>query len=228
MSISRRGFLTVIPVGALAASLPTIAAAQDAPAARELAEAVRSYHQARRTVQARFAQHFWHHVYRRTQTSRGRLAVQRPDQVRFDYDPPSSKIFVSRGEHWIMYEPVDGGPGQYTRGSTATASSTAISFLTGTVDLDRYRCSTPAPSATDPAGTFALQLVPLRADPRERRIVLHVDGAADAPRIVRRIRVEDADRNANRFDLDELSFDVALDPSTFRFTPPEGAREIRG
>ncbi|MDQ3036936.1 MAG: outer membrane lipoprotein carrier protein LolA [Myxococcota bacterium] len=221
--MKRRALLLVIPVTVLA---PRLASAQGRPSASEVAASMQSFYGQRRTVQSRFTQTFVSRVYRRTQTSRGRLSIQRPGRIRFDYDEPSGKVLVSDGTSWTMYEPIEGGPGQYSRGSTAAASTTAFGILMGTVDLADYRQSLRAPVRSDPPHTDALELVPSAPSPHYRRIVAYVDRRSEHRGVVRRVSIEDPDGNGNQFDFTELRFDQALDPSTFRFTPPRGAREL--
>ncbi|WP_053237650.1 LolA family protein [Sandaracinus amylolyticus] len=200
---------------------PGIALAQARPTAAELVARVDAFHGRTRTIRARFSQFFWSRAYGRTSTSRGRIAIERPGRVRFDYDPPNGKIFVAEGARWLMYEPFDGGPGQFSRG-TSSALIAALGILSGAISLDAYRASVADRSAGAPADTDALELVPVQRDPHHRCVRLHVDARG----AVRRVGLLDHEGNWNTFALDELAFDAPIDPSTFSFTPPAGAREL--
>ncbi|UJR85892.1 LolA family protein [Sandaracinus amylolyticus] len=195
--------------------------AQARPTAAELAARVDAFYGRTRTIRARFTQFFFARAYGRTSTSRGSIVIERPGRVRFDYDPPNGKIFVAEGERWLMYEPFDGGPGQFSRG-TSSALVAALGILSGAIALDAYRASVGDRSPGAPADTDVLELVPLQRDPHHRCVRLHVD-----PRgAVRRVGLLDHEGNWNTFALDALVFDEPIDPSTFTFTPPAGAREI--
>lgn len=226
----RRDVLVAVPVSLACAAGPWTAGrarAQDEVTADVVAAWVQAFYDQTRTVQARFQQHFWNRVYQRTQSSRGRLAIQRPGRIRFDYEQPAGKVLVSDGSQWILYEPGDeGGPGQYVRGSSAAASTSALGFLMGTARLTQFRRTLRAPQRTDPEHSRALELRPRRADPHFSRIVVYVDERAQSRGVVRRVSIEDPDGNWNRFDFAEMQFNRDLDAGTFRYEPPAGAREL--
>lgn len=230
----RRRFSSVAAVLAAAVLFVTFgglggreARAQEAVTADVVAARVQAFYEQTRTVQARFQQHFWNRVYQRTQSSAGRVAIQRPGRIRFDYEQPSGKVLVSNRDEWIMYEPGDeGAAGQYARGSSAAASQSAFGFLMGTADLGRFRRTLRPASSTAPPHTDALELTPRRPDPHYRRIVVYVDNQPASAGVVRRVSIEDPDGNWNRFDFLELRFNRELDGGLFEFTPPRGARDI--
>lgn len=216
--------------------LSPVASAQQAPpapattpavTAQVVAARVQTFYDQTRSVEARFEQHYWNRVYARTQSSRGRLLIQRPGRVRFNYDQPRGKVVVSTPSGFVFYEPnEDGSPGQYLRG-TSDAASSALGFLSGTARLDRdFRLSLRAPAAGQPANTDALELRPRRSDPNFRRIVLYVDSRPETAGVVRRVAIEDPDGNWNRFDFSGFEFNRELSAATFDYTPPEGAHEI--
>lgn len=209
------------------ASAPAPSVAQERPTADVVAARVQTFYEQTRTVQARFQQDFWNRIYDRTQSSAGRVAIERPGKIRFDYDRPSGKVLVSDAGAWTMYEPGDeGAPGQYARGSSAAASQSAFGFLMGTADLGQYRRTLLPRASSHPAHTDALELTPRRPDPNYRRIRLYVDDQPASLGVVRRVSIEDPDGNWNVFNFTELRFNRALAPGLFTFTPPEGAREI--
>ena len=218
--------LLALPPLVLDAAEPTRASAQVPVTADVVAARVQAFYDQTQTVQARFQQHFWSRVYSRTQSSRGRLAIRRPGQVRFDYDAPSGKVLVSDGRQWTMYEPIEGTAGQYAQGDAAAASASALGFLTGSARITDFTRTLRAPSATQPAHTDALELRPRRPDPHYTRIVVYVDNDPGALGVVRRVSIEDADGNWNRFDFSDLRFNRDLPASTFAFAPPAGAHEL--
>lgn len=227
--MDRRSFLWSVPAAAVSiGALPRLVFAQDSgDRAGIVAARVQAFYDQTHTVQARFIQRFWHRVQQRTQTSRGQVAIERPGKIRFDYDQPSGKILVSDGTTWTMFEPDEEGPGQYARGSAAAASTGALGFLMGTTSLTEFRRSLRAPSRNQPAHTDALELRPLRPDPRYARLVIYVDDRPQSLGVVRRVSIEDPDGNWNTFDFRGLRFNRDLDESVFRYRPPADAREMR-
>ena len=231
MRIARRSLALALCSGlvavALAAPAPSAEAQGGEPTPAEVAAWVQRFYEQTTVVSARFQQHFWTKVYQRTQSSRGRVRISRPGRIRFDYDQPRGKVVASDGEGFVFYEPGDdGGAGQYVRGSSDAASS-ALGFLTGTARLDRdFRFSLRAASSTAPEHTQALELRPRRPDPHYVRVILYVDDRPETRGVVRRVSIEDHEGNWNRFDFSGFDFTTAIAPDVFRFTPPEGAREI--
>ncbi len=203
-------------------------AAPAAPNADTVAAWVQTFYDQTRTVEARFEQHFWTRVYQRTQSSRGRLRIQRPGQLRFDYDVPAGKVVVSDSRQFLFFEPgEDGAPGQYVRNTVADAAATALGFLTGSSRITRdFRSVLRPRNASTPSGAMSLELRPRRADPRIVRVVLYVDSAAATRGVVRRIAIEDPDGNWNRFDFSGFQFNRPIEVGVFHFTPPASAREM--
>lgn len=229
----RRHLVTLASVlaTALVAMLggPTRGGAQDDEVTAEVVAArVQSFYDTTTAVRVEFDQHYWSNVYRRTTTSRGRLAILRPGRIRFDYTAPSGKVVVSNGENFTYYEPGDdGAAGQYWVGS-ADGTSTALGFLTGTARLDRdYTFSLGARDASsDPPSTDVLVLRPRTADPHYTEIRLYVSNAPATEGVVLRASICDHENNWNRFDFRGFRFTDAIPESTFEYTPPEGSREI--
>ncbi|MCS6856836.1 MAG: outer-membrane lipoprotein carrier protein LolA [Sandaracinaceae bacterium] len=207
--------------------LPLSGQSQASPRPEEVLASVQRFYEQTRTLQARFEQHFWMRIYRRTQSSRGTIAVARPGRIRFDYTEPRGKVIVSTPEGFIYYEPGEnGGPGQYARGQI-DASSAALGFLTGTVDLARdFLFALRSPDDQSPPHTDPLELRPRRPDPNYRRLILYVDRRPEARGVVHRVAIEDHEGNWNRFDFSEFRFNREIPPSTFRFDPPQGARLV--
>ncbi len=205
------------------------AEAQAATDALTVASRAQSFYDQTRTVTARFTQHYWQRVQRTTRTSRGRLQIARPGRIRFDYDEPRGMVTVSDGTRWTMYTPGEGSgdAGQFVRADAARDATGALGFLMGTASLRRdFRFTLRTPTASQPAGTDALELRPRRPDPRYTRVILYVDSSASAAGVVRRVSVEDPDGNWNRFDFDDIQFNRTIAPGEFQYQPPAGAREL--
>lgn len=193
-----------------------------------VAARVRGFYRGVPSVRSRFTQHYWSAATRRSmRSSRGSLAVRRPDLFRFDYE--SGLVLASEGsDRVIQFEPGEGGePGQYLRGESDAIGRIA-SLLTGSGELtERYRIRFPTRLYGDapPAETDALELVPRRADPHVARIWLFVSHRAGMEGVVQRVSIEDPEGNWNHYHFESFAFD-AIDPSAFVFTPPAGARAL--
>lgn len=230
LQLSRRALLGGLASGGAALALgvlPNVTFAQRGPTAAEVASRVQTFYDSTTGLRVRFAQHYWSSAYRRTTTSRGNLAISRPGRIRFDYTAPSGKVVVSDGSAFTYYEPgEEGETGQFWTGA-ADGTSAALGFLTGTARLDRdYRFALVASASGDPANSDVLELTPRRADPHVARIRLYVSNTEATAGVVLRVSIRDHEDNWNRFDFSGFEFPDSIAASTFRYTPPSGAREI--
>ncbi|MBX3247762.1 MAG: outer membrane lipoprotein carrier protein LolA [Myxococcales bacterium] len=211
----------------------SLAVQADAPAAvavrpadaRTVAAQVQAFYDQTRTIEARFVQTYHHEVYARTQRSNGRLVIDKPGRLRFDYDAPNGKVFVSDGRYFTAFEPGDPGePGQFVKTEVgADAVPGAFAFLTGQARVADYRTRLLDASRLGWSGAV-LELVPRRNDPQVRRLILFVD--PQVPGVVHRLRIEDHESNTNQFDLRDVRYDREVDAGRFRFSPPAGARRV--
>lgn len=208
---------------AVQADAPTVAA--PTTNARTVAAGVQAFYDQTRTLEARFVQTYHHQVYARTQRSNGRLVIDKPGRLRFDYDAPNGKVFVSDGRHFTAFEPGDAGePGQFVKTEVgANAVPGAFAFLTGQARVSDYRTRLLDASRLGWSGAV-LELTPRRNDPQVRRLLLFVDPRV--PGVVHRLRVEDHEGNTNQFDLRDVRYDCEVDDERFRFSPPPGARRV--
>lgn len=206
-----------------------IEAQQAAAEGRRVAAAVEAFYNQAGSVSARFYQTYWNNTYGRYTRSKGTLNFVKPGKMRMNYAGPDGKVIATDGEQFTMWEPFDGGPGQYVQVPMARASLPgAFAFLMGqgnlladyrvrTLDATRYRFD-----------GHVLELRPKKADPRYRRILLFVDKDPSRLGVVHTIRIDDHEKNRNKFELSGMSFKAEGDPSSVVFTPPRGARRIQG
>jgi len=197
--------------------------------AETVAARVDAFYNQTTTLQASFYQTYYLRVYDRYQRSRGRIQIEKPGRLRFDYAAPNGKIIVSDGSMMTVYEPGDdGAAGQYLRRDVGEdALPTAFEFLMGEGRLadnnelrlyDGRRWGFPT--------GHILELRPRQPDPRYSRVLLYVDAHPDRLGVVRRIRIDDHEGNRNKLELSSMRFNRDVPDSTFRWSPPSGARLI--
>ena len=225
---------TALSLGAgLAAAQPTAERAdaldaprQDSPV-RRVAAQVQAFYDQTDTLQARFRQLHYHRLYDRRQSASGRLVLDKPGRLRFDYE--GGKVFVSDGRFLTAYEPgEEGAPGQYVKSPVGEdAIPGAFAFLTGEGRLDRdYTLRLLDADAWRWDGAV-LELRPRRPDPQVRRVVLYVDGDPRRAGVVHRIFVQDHEGNRNLFAFHRMRFNRDVSEGRFAFQPPRGARRIQ-
>lgn len=210
----------------LVLAVPALALGQTPATADDIVARVHARYGATEGMRAPFRQHYWSSATRRAMRSTtGELAVTRPDLFRFDY--ASGLIVVSDGALVTQFEPGDdGGPGQFFR-TDAGAFTSIASILTGADLSTDYRASIPTRLYGDPPpeGCDVVELRPRAAGPHVRRIWVYVSHVAATEGVIQRVSVEDPDGNWNHFELATPTF-APVDASTYRFTPPAGAREL--
>lgn len=227
-------FLVLTLVGSVAfaqahpADSETGAALGASVSATSIAARVQAFYDRTDTLQARFAQTYYSRLYGRYQRSRGQLALDKPGRLRFDYDAPNGKVFVSDGHHLTAYEPgEEGAPGQYLKTDVRGNSTVGgLAFLTGQSRItEDYRVRLLNARTYRWSG-HVLELVPRQADPRVRRVLLYVDARAETAGVVHRIRIDDHEGNRNKLEFRGMRFNRDIDGDHFRFRPPAGAIQI--
>lgn len=169
-------------------------------------------------MRARFTQTYRSGALGREVRERGTLALKRPGRMRWEYEAPERKTFVSDGRTFYFYVPADR---QVIVREQKDAAGVAGLLLAG-----RGALLEPfAPEVqTAPVGRTRLRLVPRKADPEVEQIVLDVD----ADYRVRSIEVTDPQGNRSRFEFDEVRENVGLRDDQFEFKPPRGVEVIAG
>jgi outer membrane lipoprotein carrier protein len=159
-----------LALGALV--LPIRAATPQAPTASDLAARLQKRYESIRDFTADFEQTFQGLLVKHPTTERGKLLLKKPSRVRFSYEKPEKKEFVSDGLNFYSYYPADRA-GTETPLPKGDDVSTALLFLAGRGNLTRDFTSKMAAGA--PAGELHLGLVPKSKDADFETLTLFVD-----------------------------------------------------
>jgi outer membrane lipoprotein carrier protein len=201
---------------ALLAAHPAPAAPQTA--AEFLATRIEERQAATPDLAARFTQTYRSGALGRTLVERGEVKVKRPGRMRWEYQTPEKKTFVSDGQKFYFYVPADR---QVIVRDQDPGRSLPALLLSGKGGLlSEFEVSLE----TGPPGRSRLKLVPRAPDPEIARVFLEVD----ALHRIRRIEVQDAQGSLSAFDFDDIHEDVGLPDRTFRFEVPRGVEVITG
>lgn len=180
-----------------------------------------SYHDVR-TLRADFTQ-----TYTQTGNPRvesGWVALARGGLMRWEYQQPARKLFISDGKYVSLYIPEDR---QVTRTPMKSSEDFRVPFelLLSRLDLRRVFAKVELADA-------ALQHDPthrvLRGFPKKQfagdysSVLIELDPQFD----VRRLVVTYADHSQMDFRFDRIQRNVPLPPSLFQFTPPPGTQVI--
>ncbi len=210
--------LTKTAATAAAILLAAAASRSAAASAEDVARQVEARLARPSDLRARFVQSYRSGMLGREVKERGTLSLKRPGRMRWDYESPEKKTFVSDGRAFYFYVPADR---QVLVREQKDATGVAGLLLAG---QDRaLEPFTPSLEAA-PAGLLRLRLVPRKPDPEVEELRIDVDTAYR----VRAIEVLDAQGNRSRFEFDDLRENVGLKDELFRFQVPRGVEVISG
>ena len=150
---------------------------------------------------------------------RGRLFLQRPRRMRWEYEPKPGKLFIVNDREAWFYSPADR---EATRADAAKLSDARVPFLflLGQKNLRReFRdIAFAAQDAGAGSGTRILRLVPKRKGTGIRE--LYLEATTDG-QIVRIKQIDDADA-VSEFSLTNVHENYIAPAEAFDFKPPTG------
>ncbi len=199
---------TLLPDGSVAAQ----------PSADALARAVQAHYQQVRDFTARFEQSYVGGALKRRSVERGTVAIRKPGRMRWDYESPEKKLFVSDGTRMYFYVPAD----KQVRVSPLPEAGrvpTPILFLAGRGDLLRDFKVEEVPPPAGSTGARALRLRPVRPETDYDTLTLVVDGTSYA---MRQLIVVDGQGGTSTFSFSDLRENVGVADSRFVFSMPKG------
>lgn len=198
----------------LIALLPGAASASPA---EDLARRVEERHRRARDVQARFVQTYRSGLLGREILERGRLALKSGGRMRWEYEAPEKKTFVSDGKRFYFYVPADR---QVIVKEQGGERSLPALLLSGGEILAHFEVAFEESAS----GLQRLRLTPRREDPEVTTAVLVVDKEA---RIVA-IEITDVQGSQSRFDFTDLRENAGVKDAVFEFEVPKGVEVITG
>lgn len=221
--------------GVPAAPGPEAAAGTDPEAAR-LVERIEQWSRAHPHFEARFEQRFRPRIFGRERVEGGRLTIRRPGRMRFDYETPEPKVFVSDGTNTWFHVPADR---QVVVGAFAPEADgpegdgelppNPLDFLSGAARItDFFEAEIAADDdrggledAAD--GLQALALTARRPDRGPSALTLLVEAASGR---IHGIASEDLEGNRTEFRFSDFRVGDPPDDSLFTFRIPPGTEVL--
>lgn len=192
------------------------------PAPDALARALQRRYETVRDFKAEFVHSYQGGALAKTITERGTVLVKKPGMMRWTYEGPDAKVFVSDGHKLYSYLPAD--KQVYVGTVPEDQASTPALFLTGKGNLLRDYTVTEAPvPAGAPAGSVALRLVPTHGDRDYDWLVLVVDRES---LVWRMLLAGDRQGGQSAFTFSHVQENVGLMDREFTFKIPRGADVI--
>ena len=199
---------------------PQATAAHAASPVDEVVERVRATCLRTQDLSAQFHQTATNRALGQVQEASGLFLAKRPGMMRWAYEKPEARLFVTDGKTLWVYSPSEK---QVVVQDIANAltSRLPLSFLTGNCNL----ATDFTIALVDNAGTRGLpttrvlDLKPKQSEAGIARMLLEVTTKGYT---VEKTTLFDAYGNTTTITLTQLKLNTGLDDQQFRFTPPSG------
>jgi outer membrane lipoprotein carrier protein len=189
------------------------------PEADRLVRRIEERHARTTDLVARFVQSYRSGLLGRELVERGQVSIKRPGLMRWEYQEPEEKLFISDGQTFFFYVPEDQ---QVIVQKQDEQRSLAARLLFGQGGLlDEFEASLDEPLEE---GVQRVKLTPRHEDAELERAWIDVEPSGT----VRSILIEDVQGNRTRFRFEDLKVNTGLSDRLFRFEVPPGVEVIRG
>jgi outer membrane lipoprotein carrier protein len=160
-----------------------------------------------------------------TRRESGTLTLKKPGRMRWDYDQPRPKMFLTDGTTAWFYVP---GERQVRRAPVKQIDDlrSPLRYLLGKTKLEKEFVSLSIATDAKPvnAGDIVLRGIPKGMQERVAQTLVEVtpDG------LIMRIEVQELDGSVTEFRFLQQRENVQLADQHFRFTPPPGVEVVQG
>ena len=204
------------------AGVPVVQKAALAPDVKALVDRVQAFYEKTQDFTADFRQDYFYKAFKRTQTSSGKVLFRKPQLptpalMRWEYEKPSPKTFVLAGDRVLAHDPE---AKLVTAASISTNQlSASVTFLFGVGKLENE--FSIVKKACPKCTGIQLEMTPLVADSRFKRILLEVD---EKTGMVTKSTVIDPDGSENAITFLNLKTNVGVTEAAFKISPPPGTQ----
>ncbi len=167
-----------------------------------------------RTLEARFEQTLVSGALGGGETERGRLYLERPGRMRFDYREPEQKVAIVDGQRTSLYLPTDH---QLVLGRLGREGELLPILLAGRRPLAEIFVASLEEPQSD--GRYRLVLSPHGSSASVERVVVTLASPAFA---IEAVQVQDAAGNRMDYTFGGMRRNAGLPRGAFRFEPPPG------
>lgn len=196
------------------------------PEVLALVERIQAFYETTEDFTADFRQEYSYAGSRRSTTSSGTVLYKKPARMRWEYLKPSARTFVLAQERAYMFDPE---AKLLTRADLATNKlSASVTFLWGQGKLaeEFSIAQKPCPSCeavtqAHPRRSVLLELTPLKADPRFKKVLLEADSSTAQ---VLKSTVIDPDGSVNAISFLGLKTNTKVEDDAFKLTVPAGTQ----
>jgi outer membrane lipoprotein carrier protein len=205
--------------GPASASAPAKLARLDLPA---VVARVQSRYDQAKDFQAHFTQNYSRKVMGRVTVSSGQVHFKKPGRMRWDYDKPEARMFLSTGQFLWLYEPSE--KQAFKQDLKTSQLPAALSFLLGKGKIaDEFEVTSSDDARFGRPDDYRLSLRPKQPQSTYKSILFVVD-AGDFS--VRESVLVDQQGNVNDFVFSDLKINAKVADEVFRWSPPAGVRVV--
>ena len=215
-------FLLALVLSAGPAAEPAAAPAKDAPDLRTVLDRMQKRYDEAKDFHARFSQNYSRAVVGRDTVSTGTITFKKPGRMRWDYDKPEPRMFLSNGQVLWLYEPSE--KQAFKQELKTSQLPAALAFLMGKGKItDEFEVAFAKDAKQGRPGDFRLALSPKQPQSAYKSILFIVDPKEF---LVRESVLVDSQGNSNHFTFDGLEVNSKVADSVFKWTPPAGVRVV--
>lgn len=190
-------------------------AAQGTPSPEDVATSLQRKYDTVRDFSASFVHTHEGGVLKRKREERGTLFVKKPGKMRWDYDKPEQKVFVSDGVRLIQYFADEN---QAIISPAPDTDQAAVLFLAGRGNLNRDFNVSFAQNAAP--GAWSLRLEPKQ--PQQEYDWLEISAARETF-VLQSLTVGEKQGSRSTFVFTNFKENPGLSDKTFAFSIPRGA-----
>jgi outer membrane lipoprotein carrier protein len=206
--------ITVLAAPALAQKPP--------PPVKDIITKMQAFYDRIQDLRADFKQQIQSPTTGRAKDSLGVVRLKKPGKMRWDYDQPEKKHFISDGTTLWVYEPED--QQAFKQDMKSQSLSAAVTFLAGKGKLaDEFTFEYVTASTYGGKNEYAVKLTPKQPSAQFKSIVLLVDPQSYE---VKQSIVLTPDGGQSRVWFTGVELNRKIPDSVFKFTPPSGVRVI--
>jgi outer membrane lipoprotein carrier protein len=174
-----------------------------------------------RTLECRFEQTLLSGALGSGMSESGRLYLNRPGRMRWEYTKPESKIALVNGDQGMLYLPEES---QLIRGGEGWNDSLVPVLLSGRGRLsDLFEATLVATPSGGGKGAYRVRLAPIGQEEGFEEVTLTVEPPAFA---LQEAEVLDQAGNRLHYRFRGLRRNRAIDPSLFHLEPPPGTEIV--
>jgi outer membrane lipoprotein carrier protein len=192
-------------------------------ALKDVIERVQKRYDGAKDFRARFNQTLTNATFGRKSSSSGEVLLKKPGRMRWNYQQPDAKMYLSDGATLWLYEPED--KQAFKQDLKSSQLPAALAFLTGQGKLAAEFDIALAPPKT-PYGTsrdYVLTLSPKTPQAQVKAILFVVEPKTFD---VRESVITDQQGNTNDLLFSDIKVNTSVPDATFKWSPPPGVRLI--